>query len=426
MLQSVNLSLKMIAVGALVLVCLFPSMLIYGLVEERSSRRWEAVSDISAKWAQEQQLDLPMLSIDSLTDPKGVWQTETLSPQVLHVFADVQPELRSRGIFSVPVYTAQVIVEGTFQVPQTIAGVSPQWSAARLSFGTSDLGGLTEPPELRVGDRVKPLANDVPIATSLDTGAPLKYSNERVYPFVASEDVSGLVQATVPVEPGQELSFRYSFALRGTEALMFERGARTMVVNVTSPWTSPSFIGSLLPSQRSLTEAGFTANWQTSSWLSPQLESGNFGVRLVEEVDTYDLVSRSMKYAILFIGLTFLVFFLVEVLTKQHVHPFQYLLVGAALCLFYLLLLSLAEHVGFTSAFVTSAVATIGVIGWYSASVLRRASFAASVTLLLTVLYSYLYTLLQMEDYALLMGSAILFIILVSVMAVTRRVNWYA
>lgn len=412
----------MVVVGLLAFLCFIASLLVYGVLTDRQTRYAEAVEDISTKWATEQAVGGPALAVPFVLrekSDKGVLtestQYLTVAPTSVNADVQVDTETRSRGIFSVPVYTATITVSGEFTpadiAEQSIPGL--QWNNATFVTGVSDTHGFMSQPVLTVGKRLSPF----------EPGGAVSVGSRST------------MHADLPVDTRTGVAFSYTFALRGTQSLLFEPIGRQMSVAMSSPWTAPSFVGSTLPAEYAIDAQGFRAHWNVSPWWAQSGDAGgkgfvetpqtSFGVKLIDTITPYTLVDRSIKYAILFIVLTFMVFFLAEVLTKQRVHPFQYLLVGAALCLFYLLLLSLTEHIGFLGAYFLSTVGTVALITWYSKSVLQHPKFAWIVGGLLVVLYAYLFTLLQIEDYALLIGSVMLFVILAAVMHVTRRVEWY-
>ena len=209
-------------------------------------------------------------------------------------------------------------------------------------------------------------------------------------------------------------------------------------VKLSSDWASPSFHGAYLPTTRRVGQAGFSAewrilnlgrtyaaHWQGASVSEEELSSSMFGLELYTPIDVYQRSNRAGKYGVLFIGLTFLVYFMFEIFTRLLVHPLQYVLVGFAICLFYMLLLSLSEHFGFHLAYVASAIVSIGLITGYSASVLRARSRALVVGGVLSALYAFLYIVLQAENFAMLMGSLMLFVTLALVMYLTRNIDWY-
>ncbi len=225
--------------------------------------------------------------------------------------------------------------------------------------------------------------------------------------------------------------------MQGSEQLEFLPLGGETKVDIKSRWSSPSFTGAYLPNTREVTD-GFSANWSISSfgrsypqqWVDGETDqqtilNARFGVSLIQSVDFYTKIDRTIKYAVMFIAITFLAFFLFEILSKIKIHPFQYLLVGFALALFYLLLLSFSERFGFLPAYVISTMATIGLIASYSAKVLKANKKASIVSALLALLYSYLYVIVQLEDLALFYGSILLFALLALTMYLTRNIDWY-
>jgi inner membrane protein len=232
------------------------------------------------------------------------------------------------------------------------------------------------------------------------------------------------------------LPFNFSLNLKGSERIQFIPVGKTTNLDLTSSWAHPSFTGEFLPDQRGVSPDGFQAHWTVfhlnrniaQTWIdnNSAMEDWAFGVQLFLPADEYQQATRSAKYAILFIVLTFALFFLMEVSGKQRVHPIQYLLVGLALCIFYILLISISEHIGFTWSYLVSALAVIGMVGLYSKSVLPGKKQGLAVGGNVAVLYGYLYFILQLQDYALLIGSLGLFAILSLIMYFTRNFDWYA
>jgi inner membrane protein len=256
---------------------------------------------------------------------------------------------------------------------------------------------------------------------------------------------SGGLQAKTPIDPDKAgpdgragFAFQVKLKLNGSGSLMFLPMGKETRLNLSSTWNSPSFTGAYLPVERTVGEDGFRATWKTmhftrsfpQAWLdwaiaAPEWEKFAFGAELHLPVDRYQKTERCAKYAILFILLTFLVFFVQETLHRRRIHPMQYLLVGAALCLFYLLLLSLSEHVPFALAYAAASAGVVIMVTCYGFTVLGARKRAWALGAMLAGLYGYLFTLLQMEDFALLMGALGLFAILGAVMFATRRINWY-
>jgi inner membrane protein len=211
---------------------------------------------------------------------------------------------------------------------------------------------------------------------------------------------------------------------------------RETTVQVGGSWGNPSFVGAYLPEERSVEPNKFLASWKVlhlnrnypQQWTgaSVNLKESAFGIKLLMGLDEYQKTMRSAKYAIMFIVLTFLSFFMAEVLNKRIIHPIQYVLIGLALTIFYTLLLSISEQTNFNRAYLLSSAATIALIGLYTRSVLNSILAAAIITGILAVLYGFLFIVLQLQDYALLLGSIGLFLILALVMYITRNINWFA
>lgn len=241
----------------------------------------------------------------------------------------------------------------------------------------------------------------------------------------------------------RDIPFEITVEVNGTRDLRFTPAGNETLVNLRSPWPHPSFAGAPLPQDRTITGSGFTSTWNVpyygrsfpALWfvntvnreqLTQSIAAASFGVALVRPVDIYQQSERAVKYAALFIVMTFVIAFLWEIIHGVLVHPVQYLFVGFALCVFYLLLLALSEHVGFDAAYVTAATANVGLIAWYWNWVIRGgARHGLLMGVVLSALYGYLYLLLRLEDYSLLAGAVGLFVMLAAVMFLTRRIDWY-
>jgi inner membrane protein len=245
------------------------------------------------------------------------------------------------------------------------------------------------------------------------------------------------VQSLIPLSPTQKDSrFSLELNLNGSEQLRFIPMGETTRVNLESTWPSPSFNGAFLPVSRQVSNNGFSATWNIlhlnrnfpQFWVGNQYMVGesSFGLRLLITADIYQKSIRISKYAVMFIVFTFSAFFFSEVISRKRVHPIQYILIGLAIILFYVLLLSLSEHLNFDLAYILSAAAITTIITGYSRGILKSNYFALTVFGILIVLYAYLYIVLQLEDYALLMGGIGLFMVLTTVMYITRKIDWYS
>jgi inner membrane protein len=422
--------------GVLALSLLVPLSMVRAIVGERATRRDGIVREVSATWGAPQTFGGAVLCVPYTvtwagTDgrPHRAGGSACLLPKDLQIEGVIATEPRRRGMFDVIVYRAGLKVRGRFVKP-SLDWVRPQpthvdWDQATVSIGLSDPRGLSRRAALQWSGQSIPLAGGVKDAGLFSAGV--------------HAPASGLGA----VAPGAEIPFAFVLDVNGTRDIRFLPASEDTTVAVTSPWRHPSFIGAPLPEARTTGHDGFTAQWRVtdfgrsyrSHWTTgeidrPQLisraDASAFGVSLVQPVDIYQQAERAVKYAVLFLVLTFLVFFLWEIFHAALLHPMQYAFVGFALCLFYLLLVSISEHAGFDIAYAASAAAATLLIGGYSRAVLRGNRQAASVVGSLAGLYAFLYLLLRLEDYALISGSTGMFVVLAFVMYVTRRMDWYS
>jgi inner membrane protein len=428
-------TLKLMIMGGLVLLLLIPLSMVGSLVYEREHRRDEAVREVAGMWGESQTLAGPLLTVpyretqrEVLDDGKEritVCTREVqLFPETLHVEGQLHPERRHRGIFEAVLYRADLQVTGTFRRPSfadwRVAPEDIQWQDARLSFGLPDLRGVRQAGEF------------------VWQGRPIPLAPGGAEPGLWS---SGLRAAVPDLAKGGEVStFSFHLVVDGSGSLRFLPVGKQTTVVLRSPWPAPSFAGKFLPESHTVRADGFTASWSipyfgrsyAQQWRADEIErvaprgavdGSAFGVDLFLPVDAYQKTERAQKYAVLFLLLTFLTFFVYETWSPVAVHSVQYLLVGAALCLFYLLLLSLSEHLGFGPAYGIAAVAIVSLITGYAWAILAGGGRALLLGGILTTLYGYLYVLLQVEDYALLLGALGLFLVLAVLMFLTRRVN---
>lgn len=426
---------KMLVIGLLILALGIPLMMVRGQILERKQRRDAVVSEVSSTWGNAQTLGGPVLTVPYQVhsmDSKGkVVNTSSylayFLPETLKVDGRLVPELRRRGIFEVAVYRADLRVSGTFQQPSFAEWEIPSkdvlWDKAWLSIGVPDMRGIRRNVRLVWGGRALQFSPGGGVTGLWSTGL-------RV-------PVSGLAQER------RAYPFAFDLALRGSQQLRFLPFGKQSAVTLKSSWPDPSFSGGFLPESRSVTSRGFEAAWSVpyfgrsypQQWreaeraeLVPEnaIEESAFGVELYQPVDVYQKTERSVKYGMLFLVLTFLAFFLFEAFSPVLLHPMHYLLVGSALCLFYVLLLSISEHITFGVAYGIASAGILVLISGYSLAILRGKRRALAMSGMLVILYGYLYVLLQAEDYALLLGSIGLFVILALVMFLTRKVDWYS
>lgn len=434
-----TLFLRIALLGFLVLLLLIPTFMVRGLINERAFYQNDIVRGIAQSWGDRQSIGGPVLVVPykwrektQYTDNKNIVRTEIVEhidnayflPETLKISGSVPSKILTRhGIFQVPVYEAQLQVEGRFLRPNfaalEIEEADVVWDKAFVLIKASQPKGLRE-------------------GVTVDWNG----SKTSVSPLIGTADLLGTnLSARVPMTGAkdvQDFDFKFAIKAAGSQDLEFIPLGNDTQVHLESDWPHPNFSGDYLPTDRNVTEKGFTADWQVSGLgrnLPQQFKRGDirqeslivpsFQTTFMKPVDIYQLSDRAAKYSVLFIFLTFLGFFLFEILGKLKVHPVQYLLVGFALCLFYLLLLSLSEHIAFAASYAIAATATVALITAYMSRLLR---FRKTLLLsgVLSGLYAYLYNLLQAEDGSLLMGSIGLFAILALVMFLTRKIDWYS
>jgi inner membrane protein len=418
---------RLLVIGVLVGLLLIPMGMIEGIINERAGLRESVIREISSKWGDQQTIGGPVLSIPYkiiTTDSKGriltTIDTAHFLPDQLTLDGAINPERRYRGIYEAVLYASDLQMDARFKslVPAIeemgIDKKNVLWDKAVVSIGISDLRGLKE----------NNMVNWNSVQRELNSGI----GAENIMPCGVS--------TRVPVaDPEQEYQFSMHLNLNGSGILSFLPLGKTTMIHITSPWKSPSFSGAFLPDKRMVNDRGFEAVWKTMNlnrnypqyWKEhdEKIMDTSLGVSLFTPVDEYQTTMRSAKYALLFILLTFVVFFITEIMQKNKVHPIQYLMVGFAISLFYFLLLSISEHTNFLTAYLISSTATVVLVSAYTKNMLRSLRMAAIVAALLAFLYGFLYVTLQLEDYALLMGGIGLFAILSVVMFVTRKIDWY-
>ena len=423
--------LKSFWIGFLILILLIPTLLLNSLVSERQDRQRQAVNEISSHWAGAQAVTGPVIGIpymENVSDNSGSARQEKhwayFLPGKLDIKARLVPETRYRGIYRVIVYTTELQVRCHYDSLHLqdldLPADKILWSEAAVFFDLSDLAGLKEEVTMHLTAR----------SDTADLNlAPAKFSTDQF-----KNALSAALPSWLPTVGAAPLDFSATIQLKGTGNLSFTPTGRETKVETSSPWPDPSFTGSSLPDVRTVKDSGFVADWRVlalnrnypQQWKSNSfnLDASAFGVSLIVPVDTYQQTSRCVKYAILIILLTFTAFFLIEWVYQCPIHSLQYLLVGFALCLFYTLVLSFSEYIGFNGAYAVATIGTIGLITWYVASMLRSGKMSAFICFFLAVQYGFVFTLIQLQDYALLMGSIGLFITLAGVMYFSRKIKW--
>ncbi|HYG06598.1 MAG TPA: cell envelope integrity protein CreD [Stenotrophomonas sp.] len=428
--KSVKLLLRFAVLGGLILLLVIPLLLIRGVISDRAGYRDEAIERVARSKAGEQRFVGPLRYVPwtrevemKVRDEDGQTRVERhqetgvvmQAPARLWVDGVLVPGERRVGVFKVPVYTWQAKVKAEF-APMAYSAVDGRvYGRPYLAVGLSDPRGLVGVPALQV--------DGLPLPVRAGAGA-LRQGVNAELPAPPSPD-AGQLPALGRVALDMQLD--------GTRSLAIVPIGDSTEVSLSSAWPHPLFGGSFLPNRRDIGREGFNARWSLSALATnaqAQLREGQAAdalqVDLVDPVDVYTLADRASKYGLLFVLLTFTGFVLLELIRKLKIHPVQYLLVGLALAIFFLLLFSLSEHIAFWQSYLISAAACIGLQFFYLAGVMRSRALAAGFAALLTALYGVLYSLLVSEDNALLMGSLLLFGILGVVMWLTRRLDWYA
>ncbi|MCB0631142.1 MAG: cell envelope integrity protein CreD [Saprospiraceae bacterium] len=417
---------KGIIIIGLILLLLIPFSMLSNIISERETISQEAIKEVHAKWAEEQLINGPILSIpvvyqsQETTEPTEITELIHILPEDYAIAGTLEPQKLRRGIYEVVVYTSRLEFSGSFALDLNAAGDNVQeikFDQAFITLGISDLRGIQDKITLSM--------------------------NNRSFPAQPGSNLAGIpsgVTFQIPVLDemvGSIVNFGFSLNLQGSQHLDFVPTGATTTVQLASNWDSPSFNGSFLPDGREISEDGFVASWKIlqlnrnfpQSWRGPNIpasmKESAFGVNLLLPLDDYQKTMRSVKYAIMTIVLTFLIFFLVEILYKRKIHPLQYTLVGLALCLFFVLLLSISEHLHFNVAYMISTVAVISMIALYSIKLFKVRRLSLILCFTLIALYAFLFVNLQLTEYALLMGSTGLTLILAATMYFTRDVNWY-
>ncbi len=454
---------RLLVIGFLVLILQIPTVMLFGIISERQNLRQTAILDVTSKWGKEQTLVGPRLMVPYIKrsgtaeKPKSEQKVATFLPDDLQINATMATEVRNRGLFQVPVYTTKWDVKGKFEpLDFTAWGVKPEdvlWDRSELAVQISDTRAISDQVNLQWNKTKIPFnpglgkfkAGDPniqinPVQTAMPySGSSASIDSSRYMPPTNISTVSGIHARLSQMGEKKDYEFSIPIELRGSESLYFVPMGKLTQVNLKSNWASPSFQGGWLPEKPKISDKGFEAKWQIP-FLSrnfPQqwnddapvadvtLYNARFGVNLFSPVDNYHMAERSIKYNFLFIILTFAVLWLFEVTAGVKVHPLQYLLVGVAMCLFYLLQLALSEHLGFHQAYVVASLSIVLMITGYTMSALRTKRRGGIVGVMQVSLYSYLYVVLASQDYSLLLGSVGLFVFLAIVMFLTRRVDWF-
>lgn len=442
-----SVSIKLLSIGFLVLILLIPSSWISSLMEERQVRAGEVMEEVAGKWSGSQTVAGPILVIPYRKIEKtelgkeGVQIREVVEkafflPEELQINGTVNPQILHRGIFDAVVYESGLSMKATFVKPDfaslNVADDKVLWQEARLVFGLTDLRGISDIPSLKVGGtelKSEP-TNNLGVYFK---GMPANVAGETATVRPAS---NGIVS-----KPGWKNEGEFQgevtlvLPLKGSSQLDFVPIGKTTEVRLSGPWSNPSFDGEFLPVSRTVSDNGFDANWKVLHFNRPfqqqwagsdeALAGYEFGVKLLIPVDQYQKSIRTSKYSELLVLLTFVSLFMVEIMKKVRIHPFQYILIGTALIVYYTLLLAFSEHLGYNMAYLVSTLATVILVTLYSGTFLSERKDMILFSSLLTFFYIFIFVIIQLQDFSLLLGSMGLFIIVAALMYFSRNVSWY-
>ena len=426
-----NIYFKLGIITFIALILIASVSMVSNLAKERQNLQSDAVNDISSKWGNAQTVTGPVISIPYYRYEKQIQEDKSIKylkykeyiyimPETLEINGEILPEARHRNIYETVVYKSKLTIRGSFN-PVNIndLNINPEnvlWDKAELTLGISDLRGIENQLMLTL--------NEKDILFNPGSSAP--------------DIIFSGVNAKFPkIDPENPVDYNFSvnLNLKGSRQLYFIPAGKTTEIHLTSPWQNPSFNGSFLPYPHKTDKNGFTADWKVLNlnrnfpqiWTNKKynFDNSSFGVDLLLSVDNYQKIMRSIKYAVLFILFTFITFFFTEVLKKKFIHPVQYILVGVALVIFYILLLSITEQLNFNYAFFISAGATLLLISAYIRAILKSTALMLLISGILALLYLFIFVIIQMQDYSLLIGSIGLFFILALIMLLSRKVDWY-
>ena len=440
-----SLTFKGVIIALLILILLVPGAMIQNLIKERQERSRETVQKINDKWSRSQTLCAPLLLVPYTTtkldkDKKTYYEEHTLyvTPKNLKINASLMPEERYYGIYKAILYKSDIHFEGNFAglTNLKIDNSELHFDKAQIAIGITDLKGVTQNPDFKIGDKMLETTVGVIKTFSVIEEEEVvvdRYSRDGSYSYNRTISGKTLIVNLKGINLTDSLQFDCTMQLNGSSAISFIPIGQHTAVTVNGQWQSPSFIGSFSP-ESTIEKEQFNASWNILSFNReiPEMWSDNnisnlgdnsFGVNLIETVDHYQQNMRSAKYALMFIALTFIVFFFVEIFTKKPIQFFQYVLVGIALTLFYSLLLSLSEQIGFGWAYLTASAATILMITVYFYSLIKQKLATFILAGIMLILYAFLYIILQIEDFALLFGSIFLFVILGVIMFVSNKIK---
>lgn len=422
-------TIKILIIGGLVILLMIPMFMIENLITERGYTQENAINEVSEKWSLAQTISGPYLNIQYPVTTENNEKKEVsikdliLFPDELLIDGQLKTEILKRSLYEVNVYQSELTLKGSFSSEELIKSRidmnNLKFDQAAICLNLTDMRGISEQISITLDDSVY----------IFEPGMDNRGINNTGVHAIA--DLSAL-------KTDKKLPYEIKIKLKGSQSINFIPLGKTTQVNLKANWNTPSFIGNYLPNNRDITENNFSAQWQVLNLNRnysqvtinynqniKDIENSSFGVNFEIAVEQYQQSMRSAKYAILIILLTFGVIFFTEIMNKTRIHALQYLLVGLALCLFYSLLLSFSEHIGFNPAYLLSSALTVLLVGGYMLGIIRKKKPAFIMVGLLSILYLYIFVLIQLETFALLAGSLGLFTILAIVMYFSKKIDWF-
>ncbi|WP_460218166.1 cell envelope integrity protein CreD [Psychroserpens sp. MEBiC05023] len=436
-----SITARMLMVGFLIVILLIPLSYINSLITERSFRQTDVVNEINEKWGNNVLVYGPILKLPYKTysetkiydDKTKTYLKETqthinyayIFPERLHSEVNVDSKTLKRGNFESAVFSTIMDFSGHF-IPTDLSakGIKTEdivWDKASILIKTSNLKGIKSEMSLKLNTSNYSFQTNFNSKDDDYNRLDILESN-----FINAENLSD----------NENDSFSLSISFNGSKQIDLIPIGKITTMKMVSNWADPSFVGNYLPNDetKEITKDGFKADWKvlhinrafSQQHLNkiPNLTAFAFGTKFMVMVDEYQKSERSAKYGFLVIGLTFLIFFLIQTMSKIDIHPFQYFMIGIALTMFYTLLVSISEHSNFLKAYLIAGIAVVLLITLYSRSILKSFKFSMLIGLSLTALYTFIYVIIQLENYALLVGSIGLFVILAIVMFVSRKIDW--
>lgn len=426
-----SITLRLFVIGILILIMLIPVSMIESLIRERQYRHTEAQNEISEKWGYPQTVGGLVLSVPynvytKVTRDNGKEEMMTSTayyhflPESLNIGGELVSEKRNRGIFETIVYSSELELSGQFKLDADMQNKTSglRWDEATVSLGITDLRSIQESVSVNWDGESKLFNPGLPSRDVFESGISVPVA-------VAWGDSATTV----------DIPFSIDLSLRGSDYIHFVPLGKTTTVQMNSGWKSPSFDGAFLPQNREISDNGFEASWKVLNLNRPYpqdfkgsvqgVDESAFGVTLLLPVDHYQKSTRAAKYAVLFITLTFVVFFFIQIMGRVRIHPVQYILVGFALCMFYTLLISISEHLLFGWAYLIAAGSIVSLVSFYAHGTFKSIKLTGVLSAIMILLYGFIFSIIQLQDLALLVGSVGLFLALAVIMYVTRKIDWY-